>query len=59
MQTGVLAPPALASLLPTAREVLELALTEREAGRWLRAEEALPNYLRDEVANPGGARGRP
>ncbi|HKT73280.1 MAG TPA: tRNA (adenosine(37)-N6)-threonylcarbamoyltransferase complex dimerization subunit type 1 TsaB [Steroidobacteraceae bacterium] len=39
-------------LLPHAREIALLARTEVQAGRTVAAEQALPTYLRDEVARP-------
>jgi tRNA threonylcarbamoyladenosine biosynthesis protein TsaB len=46
----------LASVFPRAREILRLAAAEVLAGRALPAEQALPVYLRDDVAHvrPGG-----
>jgi tRNA threonylcarbamoyladenosine biosynthesis protein TsaB len=39
-------------LLPSAREIAQLAAAEVLAGRQLRADEAVPVYLRDDVARP-------
>ncbi|HVY82460.1 MAG TPA: tRNA (adenosine(37)-N6)-threonylcarbamoyltransferase complex dimerization subunit type 1 TsaB [Steroidobacteraceae bacterium] len=39
-------------LLPRAQEVARLALREIEAGRLVRPEDAIPVYLRDDVARP-------
>lgn len=39
-------------LLPDAREVVQLAAAEYQAGRMVGAEYALPVYLRDDVARP-------
>ena len=39
-------------LLPDAREVVQLAAAEYRAGRVVGAEQALPVYLRDDVARP-------
>lgn len=41
-------------LLPRAREIAVMAAAEVAAGRTLAAEEALPVYLRDDVAHPSG-----
>jgi tRNA A37 threonylcarbamoyladenosine modification protein TsaB len=40
------------ALLPQAAAILELARPEVAAGRLLPAREALPVYLRDDVARP-------
>lgn len=40
------------SLLPRAHEIARLAVRELEAGRLVRPEEAIPVYLRDDVARP-------
>jgi tRNA threonylcarbamoyladenosine biosynthesis protein TsaB len=45
-------PPALVDLLPQASAILELARPEVAAGRLRPATEALPVYLRDDVARP-------
>jgi tRNA threonylcarbamoyladenosine biosynthesis protein TsaB len=39
-------------LLPRAVEIAKLAVTEVQAGRVVTAEEAIPVYLRDDVARP-------
>jgi tRNA threonylcarbamoyladenosine biosynthesis protein TsaB len=44
----------LDALLPRAAEIARLALPEAEAGRTVPAEEAMPVYLRDNVAHPKG-----
>jgi tRNA threonylcarbamoyladenosine biosynthesis protein TsaB len=41
-------------LLPRASEIATLALEEAAAGRLLDPEQALPVYLRDDVARPPG-----
>jgi tRNA threonylcarbamoyladenosine biosynthesis protein TsaB len=43
---------AHAELLPHAREIVRLAVSEVAAGRTVAATEALPVYLRDDVARP-------
>ena len=50
--TGVTVPAGWERLLPSAREVLQLALPEVQAGRLLAPEEAVPVYVRDTVAQP-------
>jgi tRNA threonylcarbamoyladenosine biosynthesis protein TsaB len=52
-QSGA-APAHLVSddLLPRAHEIARLALREVEAGRLVRPEDAIPVYLRDDVARP-------
>ncbi len=40
------------TLLPRAEEILRLAVTELKEGRTVPAEEAIPVYLRDQVARP-------
>lgn len=52
LPAGIVAPPALIDLLPQAAAVVELARPEVEAGRLRPASEALPVYLRDDVARP-------
>jgi len=44
--------PVLGDLLPRALEIVRLAATEVGAGRVLPAEQAIPVYLRDDVARP-------
>ena len=46
----------LPDLLPRAREVVRLAAAEHAAGRLLAPEQALPVYLRDNVARPAVSR---
>jgi tRNA threonylcarbamoyladenosine biosynthesis protein TsaB len=41
-----------ASLLPGAREIASLAVPEVEAGRVFPPEQAIPVYIRDDVARP-------
>ena len=50
--TGVTVPAGWEQLLPSAREVLQLAVPEVRAGRLLAPEEAVPVYVRDTVAQP-------
>lgn len=49
---GLSPPPALIDLLPQATAILEVARPEVAAGRLRPATEALPVYLRDDVARP-------
>jgi tRNA threonylcarbamoyladenosine biosynthesis protein TsaB len=52
LPSGTLPPSALVELLPQATAILELARPEVAAGRLHPATEALPVYLRDDVARP-------
>ncbi len=50
LRTQVLLDPVLEGLLPRAAEIARLAAPEVAAGRFVPAEQALPVYLRDDVA---------
>jgi tRNA threonylcarbamoyladenosine biosynthesis protein TsaB len=52
LPSGVSPSAALVDLLPQATAILELARPEVAAGRLRPATEALPVYLRDDVARP-------
>jgi tRNA threonylcarbamoyladenosine biosynthesis protein TsaB len=43
-------------LLPRATEILRIAISDLAAGRALRPEDALPTYVRDNVARPPASR---
>jgi len=45
-----------ADLLPSAAAIARLAMPEWQAGRTVAAHEALPIYVRDDVARPAAAR---
>ncbi len=49
---GVAVPPGWERLLPRAREIARLAVPEVRLGRLLEPEQALPSYVRNEVARP-------
>jgi tRNA threonylcarbamoyladenosine biosynthesis protein TsaB len=49
---GVLTAGVVAELLPRAQEIARLAVAELQAGRILAPEQAVPTYLRDDVATP-------
>jgi len=58
LQAGLALDVVPGELLPRAAEIARLAVPEVAAGRFFQAEQALPEYLRDDVTRPPSGRSR-